>query len=156
MVFAGNHSVRNIEPSGDILIPETEVFAPKVEAAWSALQLQYTGRISESEFDHLFACFVMGLTTPDYAEQEPTIHFDLCRALVAIKLPSERLETALHSVPEPSQPWVESARRIIESKGVQMGSVLRQAPHNTEKTAGVDANSKPTERLGNNEEMYND
>ncbi|WP_274857779.1 hypothetical protein [Sinorhizobium meliloti] len=67
----------------DNQFPEAEFFAPKVEAAWSALQLQYAGRISESEIDHLFACFVMGLTTPDYAEQEPTLHFELCRALVA-------------------------------------------------------------------------
>lgn len=140
----------------DNQFPEAEFFTPKVEAAWSALQIQYAGRISESEIDHLFACFVMGLTTPDYGEQEPTIHFELCRALVASKLPSERLETALHSVPEPTQSWVESARGIIEGKGVQMGSVLRQSAHNTEKTTGVDTNSKPTERLGNNEEMYND
>lgn len=148
MKTCGNHSVRCI---GDIQSPEADVFVPKVEAAWSALQSQYAGRITEAEVDHLFACFVIGLTTPDYAEQDPALHFDLCRALVAIKLPPERVEVVLHSVPEPTQPWVEAARQFIESKGVSMGSELRQHARNIAEPTGVNVNSSVREHSGNNE-----
>lgn len=156
MDLSGNHAMWRIGSFGNALFPEIEIFAPKVEAAWAALQQQYANLLTVAEVDHLLACFVLGLTSPAFADQEPDLHFEICRTLMAIKLPPERVEAALHSVPAPTQPWVESARRIIESKGVQMGSVLRQDARNTEKTTGVDANSKPTERLSNNEEMYND
>ncbi|MDX3925788.1 MAG: hypothetical protein QHC90_08250 [Shinella sp.] len=135
---------------------QVDVFAPKTEAAWTALQQQYASLITAAEVDHLLACFVFGLTSPAFADGEANLHFDACRALMAIKLPPERIEAALRSVPATTQPWVESARRLIESKGVKMGSALRQDARNIEEITGVDANSKPTERLGNNEEMYND
>lgn len=129
--------------------PEFELFGPKVDAAWTALQRQYAGRISDAELDHLFACFAYGLTSPIYGEEDPTLHFDLCRALVAMKLPPDRTEAALHTVPEATQPWVESARGVIEGKGAKMGSMLRQVAPNVGQITGVDANS--TERLGNSE-----
>jgi hypothetical protein len=112
--------------SMDIQFPEFEIFAPKVELAWAALQREYASRITGAELDHLFACLVFGLTSPAYAEREPALHFDVCRALVAMKLPSDRADAALHAVPEPTQPWVVSARELIESQGVRMGRTLQE------------------------------
>jgi hypothetical protein len=37
-----------------------EIFAPKVEVAWTALHRQYAG----AELDYLFVCLVNGLTSP--------------------------------------------------------------------------------------------
>ncbi|WP_245282208.1 hypothetical protein [Rhizobium sp. LC145] len=152
MDLSGNHATWRIGPFRDTQLPETQIFAPKTEAAWAALQQQYANLLTVAEIDHLLACFVFGLTSPAFADQEADLHFNVCRTLMAIKLPPERVEAALHSVPAPTQPWVESARQIIESKGVQMGSALRRDAFNTENTTGVDANSNPKERLGNNEE----
>lgn len=132
--------------------PDIEVFAPKVEAAWSVIDKQYAGRMSSAELDHLFACFVLGLTTPHFGESEPASHFQICQSLISIKLPPERTETALHAVPQASPPWVESARQLIESKGATIGNALLQRAHNTEETAGENANSSPPERLVNSEE----
>jgi hypothetical protein len=39
-----------------------EIFAPKVEVAWTALHRQYAG----AELDYLFVCLVNGLTSPAY------------------------------------------------------------------------------------------
>lgn len=108
----------------DIQFVEIEVFAPKVEAAWATLQGQYANRISGAELDHLFACFVLGLTSPAYGEGEPVFHFDLCRALVAVNLPPERAEAALYTVPEPTQPWIACAYQLIEKHGAKIGSSL--------------------------------
>ena len=124
----------------DIQFAEIEVFAPKAEAAWAALQRQYAGRISGPEIDHLLACFVLGLTTPAYGEGEPALHFDLCRALVAISLPPERTEAALHSVPEPTQPWVASAYQLIEKQGAKVGLSLRDKTRNFEDFLAAEAN----------------
>ncbi|CAN7371468.1 hypothetical protein [Mesorhizobium caraganae] len=124
----------------DIQFAEIEVFAPKAEAAWAALQRQYASRISGAEIDHLLACFVLGLTTPAYGEGEPALHFDLCRALVAISLPPERTEAALHSVPEPTQPWVASAYQLIEKQGAKVGLSLRDKTRNFEDFLAAEAN----------------
>ena len=124
----------------DIQFAEIEVFAPKAEAAWAALQRQYASRISAAEIDHLLACFVLGLTTPAYGEGEPALHFDLCRALVAISLPPERTEAALHSVPEPTQPWVASAYQLIEKQGAKVGLSLRDKTRNFEDFFAAQAN----------------
>lgn len=93
--------------------------------AWTALQRQYASRVTDAEIDHLFACFVLGLTSPAYAEREPALHFDLCRALVAVKLPPERTHAALHAVPEFTQPWIASACALIESQGAKIGRALQ-------------------------------
>jgi hypothetical protein len=124
----------------DIQFAEIEVFAPKAEAAWTALQRQYASRITGAEIDHLFACFVLGLTSPAYAEQEPALHFDLCRALVAVNLPPERTEAALHTVPEPTQPWVASACALIESQGAKIGRALQEKTRNFEGFLAAEAN----------------
>lgn len=132
--------------------PDIDVFAPNVEAVWSVIDKQYAGRMSSAEVDHLFACFVLGLTTPHYAASESASHYEICQSLIAIKLPPERTEAALHTVPPASQPWVESARELIESKGATIGSALLQRAHDTEETAGEDANFGPPKRLVNSEE----
>lgn len=124
----------------DIQFAEIEVFSPKAEAAWAALQRQYASRISGPELDHLLACFVLGLTSPAYGEGDPGFHFDLCRALVAISLPPERTEAALHSVPEPTQPWVASAYQLIEKQGVKIGLSLRETTGNFKDFLAVEAN----------------
>ncbi len=110
----------------DLQFAEIEVFAPKAEAAWTALQRQYGSRISGAELDHLFACFVLGLTSAGYGAGDPAFHFDLCRALVAVNLPPERTEAALRTVPESTQPWVTSAYQLIEKQGAKMGGLLRE------------------------------
>ncbi|WP_265518693.1 hypothetical protein [Nitratireductor luteus] len=147
--LSNNHSVRPVEISEDIRFPETEIFTPRAEAAWIALQRRYAGGITDAEIDYLFACFVLGLTSPAYAEREPALHFDLCRAVTAVKLPPERAHAALHTVPEPTQPWLASACALIESQGAKMGRALQETTSNFEDlTAGADA---ATERPGNNE-----
>ena len=124
----------------DIQFAEIEVFAPKAEAAWAGLQRQYASRITAAEIDHLFACFVLGLTSPAYAEQEPALHFDICRALVATKLTPERTEAALRAVPEPTQPWVESACDLIEKQGAKIGLSLREKARDIEVLLIAEAN----------------
>ena len=124
----------------DIQFAEIEVFAPKAEAAWAALQRQYASRISGAELDHLLACFVLRLTSPACGEGDSGFHFDLCRALVAISLPPERTEAALHSVPEPTQPWVASACQLIEKQGAKIGLSLRETTGNFKDFLAVEAN----------------
>ncbi|WP_237352783.1 hypothetical protein [Rhizobium leguminosarum] len=98
---------------------------PRVEGAWTALQRQYGGQISDAEIDYFFACFVLGLTTPAFTDRDPSLHFDVCRALVLIKLPPDRADAALYSVPAPTQAGVESVSELIESKGVAMGHAVQ-------------------------------
>ncbi|MFS8110967.1 hypothetical protein QD460_04525 [Rhizobium jaguaris] len=135
----------------DTQFPEFEMFAPKVEVAWVALQRQYASQITGAELDHLFACLIFGLTSPAYAEREPALHFDICRALVAMKLPSDRVDAALHAVPEPTQPWVESARELIESQGAKMGRMLQEMHHFNDDSA-ADADRSAPGRPGNSED----
>ncbi|MBY5903628.1 hypothetical protein ELI38_31300 (plasmid) [Rhizobium leguminosarum] len=141
--------MRCIESSVDIQFPETEVFVPSIEAAWSALQRQYAGQISDAEIDYFFACFVLGLTTPAYTNQDPSLHFDVCRALVSIKLPAYRADAALYSVPAPTQTGVESACELIESKGVKMGRALQDERSDPEVSSTAKASFVASARLGN-------
>jgi hypothetical protein len=149
--LSGNHSMRRIGSSLDVPFVDIEIFTPKAEAAWTALQRQYSSRISDAELDHLFACFVLGLTFPAYSEQEPALHFDICRALVALKLPPERAHAALHTIPEPTQPWLATACARIESQGAKMGRTLQEKTFNLEDLSTAQANAA-TGSLGNNEE----
>ncbi|TIX90785.1 hypothetical protein [Rhizobium sp. P44RR-XXIV] len=135
----------------DIQFPEFEIFAPKVELAWTALERQYAGRITGAELDHLFACLVFGLTSPAYAAREPALHFDVCRALVAMKLPADRADTALHTVPEPTQPWVEGAREQVESQAARMGRMLQEI-HNFNDDTAADADQSALSRSDNSED----
>lgn len=135
----------------DIQFPEFEIFAPKVELAWTALQREYAGRITGAELDHLFACLIFGLTSPAYAEREPALHIDVCHALVAMKLPSDRTDAALHAVPEPTQPWVTSAREMIEAQGARMGRMLQEM-RNFNNDLAADADPSALSRPGNRED----
>lgn len=146
-----NRSIRCIGSPGDIQFRESEVFVPGVEAAWSALQRQYAGQISDAEVDYLFACFVLGLTTPAYSNQDPSLHFDVCRALVLIKLPPDRADPALYSVPAPIQAGVESARELIESKGVKMGRALQDEWFHREVVLTPRGSSAASARLSSKE-----
>lgn len=131
--------MRRVGSSTDIEFAEIEVFAPTAEASWAALQRRYAGKITGAEIDHLFACFILGLTSPAYAEGEPALHFDICRALVATKLTPERTEVALRAVPEPTQPWVAGACDLIEKQGAKIGLSLREKARDIEDflTAGA-------------------
>jgi len=135
----------------DIQFSEIEIYAPKVEAAWTALQHQYASRITEAEIDHLFACFVFGLTSPTYAGQAPELHFEVCRALAAMKLPASRAEAALRAVPEPTQPWVASANVMIEGQGAKIGRTLRKTCDFNDGPA-ADADSGGLSRPGSSED----
>lgn len=128
-----------------------EIFAPKVEVAWTALHRQYASHLTGAELDHLFACLVFGLTSPAYAEREPALHFDICRALVGTKLPSDRADAALHSVPEPTQPWVESVCEQIESQAIKMGQTLQEM-HNFNDDSAAHGDPSVLSRSGNSEE----
>ncbi|WP_292118991.1 hypothetical protein [Mesorhizobium sp.] len=140
MEFSGNHSMRRVGSATDVEFAEIEVFAPTVEASWAALQRRYADKITDAEIDHLFACFILGLTSPAYAEGEPALHFDVCRALVSTKLPPDRTEAALHAVPEPTQPWVASACDLIEKQGGKIGLSLRGKTRNFDDFLTAEAN----------------
>jgi hypothetical protein len=135
----------------DIEFLEFEIFAPKVEVAWAALQQRYASRLTSAEIDYLFACLVFGLTSPVYAEGEPSLHFDVCRVLVAMKLPPDRAEAALHTVPEPTEPWVESLREQLESQAAKMGQALQEM-RNFNDDAAADAGPSALSRSVNSEE----
>lgn len=120
---------------------EIAVFARKAEAAWGALQGRFANRVSEAEVDHLLACFVFGLTTPSHAEGEPSAHLDICRTLLALKLPPERVHAALHEVPEPTERWVESAYQSVEQQGEKIGRALTQHDRNREDVAAAEADT---------------
>lgn len=140
-----------IRCSMDIQFPEFEIFAPKIEVAWSALQDRYASRLSGAEVDYLFASLVFGLTSPAYGEGEPLFHFDVCRALVTTKLPSDRADAALYRVPELTQPWVDTVREQLESQAAKMGRALRQV-HNFNDDAAADAGSRVLGRPDSSEE----
>ncbi|MFB2563016.1 hypothetical protein [Rhizobium sp. IMFF44] len=135
----------------DIQFPEFEIFAPKIEVAWTALQDRYASRLSGAEVDYLFACLVFGLTSPAYGEGEPLFHFDVCRALVTMKLPPDRADAALYSVPELTQPWAETVREQLESQAAKMGRALQQA-QNFNDDAAADADSSALSRPVDNQE----
>ncbi len=135
----------------DIQFPEFEIFAPKIDLAWTALQQRYASRLTGAEVDYLFACLVFGLTSPAYGEGEPLFHFDLCRALVAMKLPPDRADAALHAVPELTEPWVETVREQLESQAAKMGRALQEMQNFTDDTA-ADADQRVHGRPGNSEE----
>jgi len=140
-----------IRCSMDIQFPEFEIFAPKVEVAWTALQQRYVGRLTGAEVDYLFACLIFGLTSPAYAEGEPQVHFDICHALVATKLPPDLAYAALHAVPEPTKPWVDTVREQLESQAAKMGRALQEA-HNFNDDRAADAGSSALGRPDSSEE----
>ncbi|MEF0943923.1 hypothetical protein [Rhizobium sp. BR 362] len=144
-------TVVTIRCAMDIRFPEFEIFAPKVEVAWSALQQRYANRLTEAEVDYLFACLIFGLTSPAFGEGEPSFHFDICRALVAMKLPPDRAGAALYTVPAPTEPWVESLREQLESQSAKMGQTLQEM-RNSNDDQVADADPSVLSRPVNNEE----
>lgn len=116
------------KPDGQLPAPPApqaaDPYAAKVKAAWTILSDRYAGRLTSAELDHLFACFVLGLTTPAFGEGEPARHFEILRKLVALQVPPERTQAALHEIPESSAPWVEGAYASVERQGVNIGLAL--------------------------------
>jgi hypothetical protein len=98
-----------------------DFLASKVDAAWRILCDRYAGRMSAAEFDHLFARFVLGLTSPAYQDGAPSAHLQICRELLGRKLNPERVHIALHSIPESIAPWVEGAYDAVERQGGSIG-----------------------------------
>ncbi|MGG6897873.1 hypothetical protein [Rhizobium sp. BR 315] len=135
----------------DIQFPGFEIFAPKIEVAWTALQRRYASRITDAELDYLFACLVLGLTSPAYADGDPLLHFEACRALVGTKLLPDRADAALHTVPTLSQPWVESIREQLESQAAKMGRALQEM-HDLNDDSAADAGPSEPGRPANSEE----
>jgi hypothetical protein len=136
---------------------ELAVFAPKVETVWKVLSDRYGNRISAAELDHLFARFVFGLTSPSYGEEPPSIHFQICRELVWLKLPPERAYAALHTVPEPTQPWIPDAYEAAERQGAKIGRVLTEQIRNREDRSDAQLDAGASSGIGqDHEELTND
>lgn len=135
----------------DSQFPGFEIFAPKIEVGWAALQRQYASHLTGVELDHLLACLVFGLTSPAYAEREPALHFDICRALLGTRLPADRVDAALYSVPEPTQPWVANVREQIEDQAVKMGRTLLEM-HNFNDDSAAHGDPSVLSRPDNSEE----
>ena len=81
------------------------LLSSKASGAWNALETRYASQVTQDELDHLFALFVLGLTSPFYAEERPLAHLDACRTLMSQKLDDDRVERALRSVPTATQGW---------------------------------------------------
>jgi hypothetical protein len=100
------------------------MFTQKALAAWEALETRFAAQVSAAEIDHLFARFVYGLTSPIYGEDDPHVHLDICRRVLALKLTPERIDFALRNVPTASAPWVETAYQTFETLGAKEGREL--------------------------------
>lgn len=101
-----------------------ERFAAQAMSAWAVLESRFSSQVSSAELDHLFARFVLGLTSPFYGNEEPVTHLSICQTILALKLSPDRIDQALCSVPEPTEAWVESAFRSIELLGEKEGRKL--------------------------------
>lgn len=131
------------------LLPITEsdpiaLLSPKALGAWNALETRYASQITRDELDHLFALFVLGLTTPFYGQGNPTAHLDMCRRLMSPKLDQDRVERALRSVPTPSQSWVEKAFLSIEHLGAKDGQSLFDQQQKLNQTLNATDLTPPT------------
>jgi hypothetical protein len=100
------------------------IFTQKALAAWETLDRRFAAQLSSEEMDHLFARFVFGLTSPIHSEDEPIVHLDICRKILALKLTPERIDFALRNVPTASAPWVETAYQTFETLGAKEGREL--------------------------------
>ena len=105
-----------------------EIFAAEVNATWSALTSRFADRLSIAELDHLFAVFILGLTSHSFGWREPRDHLEACRSLLELKMSPERARVALHAVPEAKEPWVASAYETMERRGTEMGlAIIKQS-----------------------------
>jgi hypothetical protein len=114
------------------------MFAQKALAAWETLEARFAEQLSDVEIDHMFARFVLGLTSPIHGEDEPAIHLDICRKVLALKLTPERVDRALRAVPKPSASWVESAYETLEALGTKQGRELLEQQHSQRTRAGTE------------------
>ncbi|KAB2680996.1 MULTISPECIES: hypothetical protein [Brucella] len=108
------------------VLPGIDVFATKTEAVWSVLTGRFAERLSPAEFDHLYALFIFGLTSPAYEAEQPAVHLGICRELLERKLSPGRADAALRLVPETTDSWVLSAFETMERRGVETGRALTE------------------------------
>lgn len=119
-------------------------FSDKVEASWDVLYRHYASRMSAAQFDHLFARFVFGLTSPSRADGEPSVHFESCWALVLLKITPERAHAALYTVPELTEPWVEDVYQLVEEQGAKIGlALVERKPSKSKESAVVAGENMP-------------
>lgn len=115
-----------------------EIFTQKALAAWETLERRFATQLPTEEMDHLFARFVFGLTSPIHGEDEPAIHLDVCRRVLALKLTPERVDRALRTVPTASAPWVGAAYESIELLGTKAGREVLEQQHSQHIRAGTE------------------
>jgi len=119
------------------------MFMQKALAAWETLETRFAEQLSDVEIDHMFARFVLGLTSPVHGEDEPLIHLDVCRKVLAFKLTPERIDRALRTVPQASAPWVDTAYETFEKLGAKAGRELLDQQRNQYTDAGPEAETRP-------------
>ncbi|MCY1304476.1 hypothetical protein D9M70_542340 [compost metagenome] len=95
------------------------LLSPKALGAWRALETRYALQITRDELDHLFALYMLGLTTPFYGEVSSQVHIDACRVVLALALDEDRVDRALRNVPPATHSWVEKAFLSIEHLGAK-------------------------------------
>lgn len=120
-----------------------EVFFPEVNATWSALTSRFADRLSIAELDHLFAVFILGLTSHSFGWREPRDHLEACRSLLELKMSPERARVALHAVPEAKEAWVASAYETMERRGIEMGLAIAKE-NEIESASAAEAGSDPS------------
>jgi hypothetical protein len=118
------------------------MFTHNALAAWEALETRFAAQLSLPERDHLFARFVLGLTSPIHGQDEPIVHLNACREVLALKLTPERIDHALHTIPKSSEPWVDSAYESMEALGAKQGrELLEQRRQHTNAATGTETSS---------------
>ncbi|NTG30084.1 hypothetical protein G6L33_22275 [Agrobacterium rhizogenes] len=115
-----------------------DLLTGKALMAWASLQKYRDVPITEDEVNYLFASYVLGLTLPIYGERSPEDHLDACSRLLALKLDTAAIERALHTVPAPTQPWVETAYDRVEQFGSRDAQACLGVLHPSHKQATAD------------------
>jgi hypothetical protein len=115
------------------------MFTHEALAAWEALETRFAAQLSLPERDLLFARFVLGLTSPIHGQDEPIVHLTACREILALKLTPERIDRALNTVPEISEPWVGSAYESMEALGTKEGRELAERQRTQRTNSGTRA-----------------
>lgn len=104
--------------------PAFDLFVPKASSVWAALEAKFGQQLQADVVDYLYAHYVFGLTTPFHGEDDPAIHVQICRQLLSLKLPAERVGRALHHVPDDADAGMVNAFQSIESLGLKDGAAL--------------------------------
>ena len=105
----------------------SELLESCVKKTWPVLVGAYGSRLTSFELDYLLSRYVLGLTIPYYSQQEPTVHLDACRCLLACIWPLERVEKALRVVPVGSDEWVSKAFGKAEELGSRNSMAILQS-----------------------------